>query len=197
MPVVAQSLRDGEVRLVANLGYFLMAKGVNNFVWKNLPYRGVDRDFLLPTEGELAELHESGRGSLAETWESWWNAKEDGSLKQDRNLAMSIVQDLTTDGVAVEVIYVELIDEDHQTEHDQLHRPGDLHFLGYDVSRPRESFHSAIYEPGAELLDPMLPNALNAFGLLSNLTEAQRIAKTAEIKLPAHAPYCVLAVYEV
>ena len=151
------------------LGFSLVSTGARNYNWPALPYRGVDRGYMLPSPEELDDMRAAGRARTADLWDDWWNAKEEGLFADNENLAVSFTREFVHHGVEVELIFISRLGANQ--------RPTDAVFLGFDVSRTVETFHSVITEPEGGLIEPTLPRVLNANGLFDDSGQAARLAE--------------------
>ncbi len=201
------------------LGYFLCETGHSLCEWPSVECRGVDRLYFTPTTEDVDVLRRNGRTALADLWDRWWDAEEDGEIRVDSRRAHEFATAFTSEGVGLELMYAELTylptDFTGCTDpyaptwparlaetlavlarvHNKLRvRPTDLRRIGFDLSYPIQTFHSAIFEPGARKLSPELPSHLNEYGLFADASTAREFAEQANQVLPGHAPYCVLEV---
>ena len=117
-------------------------------------------------------------------------AREAGSIATDLDIARAWAGIKRRGGLPVELIWVEAVvsrwpvsDQDANRirtaevefltrRSEGLRRPTSFTFLGFDVSPPVPSYHSAIFQPGPGRRDG-LPEKLNEFGLLDDLAAAE------------------------
>jgi hypothetical protein len=200
--------------LPIRMGIFLRSKNEHLCDWPELAYEGVDRGYIHPAWEDLKKW----RGSdppLADAWDRWWLAKEDHLIHRDQTLARTICANLRAHGYDLELIYCELRELPSPLDLDEIaaavlaadlerllvthtaiaSRPSGVTWLGLDLSAPTETFHSAIFQPGARGALPNLPQHLNGNGLLTDEDVARRFCALANRALRGHSPYCVIDVW--
>ncbi len=208
------------VDLPVRLGYFLEREGVAAAAFPAVRYRGIDRLPYLPTDEELQALRRAGRERLVALWERYLHAEDEGTPYTDRALALDFRRAFRREGVELEVVYGEVtaVPENLETYpggtpwartllsalqgmHNRnahfARRPQGLDFLGYDISHPVPTFHSAIYQPGLHRVQPDLPRYLNRHGLFGDLATALRFLHAANAMDYGALPFCVLQVWSV
>ena len=201
------------------LGFFLERTGVACFKWPSAPYRGIDRPPNLPTPEEEDELRSSGRSALADLWDRYWDATDSRQLNTNLPLAQDLQREFRIEGIELEVVYSEIVmipDNLDDYPHGNLWleqldfvlqhwrhvhnlsaaRPENLDFLGFDLSHPVPSFHSAIFQPGLHKTHPRLPDHLNQVGLFEDVDTALRFLRAANEMDYGGLPFCVLGIWE-
>lgn len=196
------------------LGFFLERLGVSLLPRPSVPYRGIDRLPFVPdaveTQGRTSEV-----GAL---WDRYHREEYEGTLFANLTLARELASAFTEFGVEVEVIYAEVhaipadfttIGRDKVTISDiqkTLERvevlrsrlesvPANPKLLGYDLSYPLPTFHSAIYQPGLHESHPELIDHLNGEGLFENLSALSPYLEIANDMPHSWVPFCALAIY--
>lgn len=150
-------------------------------------------------------------------WERYANAEYDERLCTDRDLAHRLQWQFADRGVHLEVIHVEVVPPSDDVvaqlarrlseadlvktlerllaRHHLSSKPDKLELLGFDLSYPLPTFHSALYQPGLHEVYTRLKQELNGCGLINDLPSAHRLSRFAnEIESP-WLPFCPLAVY--
>ncbi len=206
--------------LPLRLGFWLERVGVTCLKWPSVPYRGIDRPPYLPSLEEEDELRSTGRRRLADLWDHYWDAEDSGELNINLRLAQDVQREFFNEGIEFEVVYGEIVtipQNLYQYPHGTLWteflleqlprirrihqnfaaRPQGIRWLGYDISHPIDSFHSAIFQPGLHETCPGLPDDLNRAGLFDDLNAASRYLHAANEMDYGPLPFCVLGIWEV
>jgi hypothetical protein len=200
-----------------HLGFFLERTSVSCFAWPEMAYRGIDRLPYLPTQEEQEQMLSSGKSDLAKLWDRYWEANIDGVINVDGKLARVLQQEFLEWGITFEVIYGEIVvipsldkyphralwSENlesallHQQDtHQRIRsRPDNIEFLGFDISHPVPTFHSAILQPGLNNMCPHLPQQLNSNGLFNTLEEALLVLEKANSLDYGLLPFCILGIW--
>lgn len=201
------------------LGFFLESHGVTCFNWPTIPYRGIDRLPHIPSPEEDDGLRSAGRGGLVDLWERYWNASDGEELRLNLSLAQELQQMFLGQRVELDIVYSEIafipgdleayprgslwldnltfVLSQIQGVHNRLlKRPDNLQLLGFDISLPVPSFHSAIYQPGLHRRHARLPDYLNRFGLFADLNTALRFLSMANEMDYGALPFCILGIWE-
>ncbi len=209
-----KSVKGSSIRL----GFFLERSSVTCSRWPEVAYRGIDRLPYLPIPEEQERLLSSGRSELAQLWDIYWEASIDGKINVDGRLATELQRRFLAWGITLEVIYGEIVvipsnldkyphgalwSENlnsalvhRHDSHDSLgSRPGNIDFLGFDISHPVPTFHSAISQPGLNDNCPNLPEHLNKNGLFDTLEEALPFLSEANSLDYGLLPFCILGVW--
>ena len=148
-----------------------------------------------------------------------WDAVDSRELNTNLPLAQDLQREFRKEGIELEVVYSEILmipdnldDYPHgklwseqldfvlqhwRHVHDLLAaRPENLHFLGFDLSGPVPSFHSAIFQPGLHKTHPRLPDHLNQAGLFEDADTASRFLRAALEMDYGILPFCVLGIWQ-
>ncbi len=196
------------------LGYFLVLSDVASLDMRGA-YRGVDRVWFGPIvedDGSISGVSEE----LARLWDRYSEAKHSKELNTNRWLVTKLASQFREHDIVLNVIYTEisaviegsrdlskyeLFDETAAVwrgVHDSIEqRPQNLEFVGYDVSSPFPSFHSAIYQPGLPKDELSLADLLNDHGLPNRFDDALFIGREANKADYGPYPFCVLGVWNV
>lgn len=194
------------------LGFFLARQGVTCTTWPELAYRGVDRLPYLPTLEEMRQLRVA-RPRLAEAWDAYWEAKDSKQLNVDPSVVREVKDMFVLAGwPKLEIVFAEIARFAEQERSRSyyasvlepwipLHRrlsaaPQASRLLGYDLSYPVPSFHSAIYQPAIPN-GPDLRTSLNDAGLVSELGAATRLLRLLNELTQRGPPFVAIAVWEV
>ena len=200
------------------LGFYLARRHVSCSMWPQVTYRGVDRLLHLPSPDEVDHWRSTGKRELADLWDRYDEAQENGTLNVDYVLADRLLLDFQSHQFEVELIYVELSVIPKGLEeypHGVLwaeeleralayiqkvgrplkERPQEAHSLGYDLAHPIRSFHSAIFQPGLHKTCPLLPQMLNKYGLFFDLATAMTVLDQANALDYGGLPFCILEVF--
>jgi hypothetical protein len=168
----------------------------------------------------VSAAKDSGDKTWGELWESYWDAEDGGELHLSRKVAESFQHRFLMQGTSLEVIYAEILavpmDLDlypHgslwgaslKTALEQLTtrkerfwtRPSGLSSLGFDISSPEESFHSALFHPGLPDRCPELRDSLNATGLVDDWDMTARFLQRALAMDYGISPFCILGIWSV
>lgn len=211
---MAINLKHSSIRL----GFFLERTAVTCFSWPNIPYLGIDRLPYLLTDEEEEQLRASGRGELAEIWNHYWDASISGELNVNFELARDLQRQFDLWGVQLEIVYGEIVriptnldqyahgelwSENleealvHRREiHDRLgSRPANIDLLGFDISHPVPTFHSAIFQPGLNESYPSLSEYLNKNGLFETLDKASGFLPATNNLDYGLLPFCILSIW--
>lgn len=201
------------------LGFFLERTGVACCKWPHLPYRGIDRLPYLPSFEEQDDLRAASKSKLADLWDRYWDAKDTRQLMVNLQLAQDLKREFCKEGIELEVVYAEIamipdnLDEYPSGKlwseeialvlphwrhiHDRLgERLPKLQFIGFDLSHPVPSFHSAIFQPGLHNTCPKLPDYLNSNGLFDDLNTASMFLHKANEMGYGGLPFCILGIWE-
>jgi hypothetical protein len=190
---------------------------VHCVAWPTVAYRGIDRLPYLPTAEEQEQLQSLGRYDLNRLWDSYWAASSEGRLNVEARLASQLKQQFESEGINFEIVYSEILRipnfdgcphkslwsenltsvlSHRQAVHERLVcRPENIEFLGFDISHPVPTFHSAILQPGLDSRHPSLPQRLNTHGLLDTIEEALDLAAEANSLDYGMLPFCVLGIW--
>lgn len=216
LSVAHELSKDGSLRL----GFFLARSRVTCFNWPSAPYHGIDRLPYITSPQEDDALRHAGRSRLVDLWVRYWDAWDNGELHISLPLAQELQQMFRNEGLDFDLVYAEIAVIPRDLEaypqgslwsemlafvlskwrdaHDRLkRRPIDLCPLGFDISHPVPSFHSAIYQPGLHRTHPRLPDDLNSFGLFNDLDVALRLLSVANEMDYGPLPFCILQVWGV
>jgi len=163
-------------------------------------------------------LHSSDPDWSPSVWDRYDEAEERGDL----NCTLSVARQLQTmfrdDGLDLDLMYAEMTfipaDIEHypngdlwserlapalrarQSVHTRLRaRPHHLQFLGYDLSHPVPTFHSAIYQPGLSESRPDFPKHLNEYGLFSEHDDALEFLGVANDMDYGPMPFCLINIW--
>lgn len=199
------------------LGFFLERTPVYCVAWPKVAYRGIDRLPYLPTAEEQEQLQSTGRHDLSRLWDTYWAANSEGEINVDVGLASQLQQQFETEGLNFEIVYSEIVEIPNfegspheglwsenlktvlmhrQAVHDRLgSRPENIEFLGFDISHPVPTFHSAILQPGLDRKHPSLPQELNSHGLVDTIETASDLAMEANTLDYGLLPFCVLGIW--
>src|SRR5438552_14660724 len=90
------------------LGFFLQRTGVSCASWPDVPYRGIDRLWFLPTFEEQDELRAAGRNHLADLWDRYWDAEDSHELMVNLQLAQDLQREFFQEGVKLDLAYAEI-----------------------------------------------------------------------------------------
>lgn len=177
-------------------------------------YRGVDRLPFCPEDIEVLPSACEG------VWDTYYESVENEQLFCDVGLANRLQNQLKLANVEVEIIYAsldrvpadlerfprgalwkQLLEESLQpVQRRQLQLPGvpaEAVFLGFDISHPVPTFHSALYQPGLETVEPNFRRYLNLHGLVPTSDVAQDLMARANELDYGVLPFCALAVWAV
>ncbi len=155
-----------------------------------------------------------------DVWDQYWNAYDSTELNSNVQLAQTLHRKLATEGIDLDLIYAEISMVPHELDqypsgkiwarelarvlsvirkvHDRLgKRPDGVQLLGYDISHPVPSFHSAIFQPGLHERRPCIPEYLNSAGLLEDIDLALRFLSAANEMDYGSLPFCVVGIWEV
>jgi hypothetical protein len=166
----------------------------------------------------VSAAKESGHKAWGDLWESYWDAEDGGELHLSRNVAESFRRRFLMQGTILEVAYAEILAvpmdlglyahgslwaESLKTALEQLTvrkerfltRPHGLSLLGFDISSPEESFHSAIFHPGLPDLCPELRGELNASGLLDDWDTTARFLQRALAMDYGVSPFSIFGIW--
>jgi len=215
------SVPDRSVRLTRErlpLGYYLRAVGTRLPWSPERTYRGIDRPPPIPSPVDVSAANESGDRAWGDLWDSYWNAEDSGELHLSRNVAEGFRRRFLMQGTKLEIIYAEilavpldLVLYPHgslwavslKTAREQLTTrkekfltlPDGLSLLGFDISTPEESFHSAIFHPGLPELCPGLRDSLNSSGLLDDWDTTARFLQRALAMDYGVSPFSILGIW--
>jgi hypothetical protein len=190
------------------LGYFLESRSAKCFDRRIPKYRGVDRLRFWP------DFESVRHDELRNLWAEVWKAHESRNLNTNPDHALSFAQSLEPYGVELDVVYVEicfvpgrdtnLLPESFRTGmatwlqiHEVIERPRSAEFLGYDVSLPFPSFHSAICQPGLSQANSEVGLRLNSVGLFDTVDAALPYVDEANCLEYAAFPFCLLGVWAI
>lgn len=191
------------------LGFFLERREVTCSMYPSVPYSGVDR---LPNEGAYDDPQ-------PRLWDEYAEAEESGDLNSDLTTARRLSARFSRAGVRLDIVYAEvaLIPRDidaypggelwsqmldfvlsHRSAvHERVtQRPENLTFLGFDISHPVPTFHSAVYQPGLHRVRPDYPSYLNKWGLFTDRDTAMPFLDAANTMDYGPLPFCLLGVWE-
>ncbi|MBN1771211.1 MAG: hypothetical protein JXB32_08130 [Deltaproteobacteria bacterium] len=163
-------------------------------------------------------VNEAGQIVLPPLWDRYFSSEETGALYRELELALEFQREFAAQGITLEVIYADVVHiprdlsqypkEDVRTRSLQgcvptwvrMHRPPTerpegLKSLGFDLSDPIPTFHSALYQPGLSRVAPSVRGDLNAAGLFADLGDALRWLPVA-LSLDYGVPFCVIEVLE-
>lgn len=207
-----------DIQIPFRLGFFLEIADVKLTRWPAVRYRGVDRRFL-PSLEDIERLRLSGQGRIARLWDRYWSVYDSSQLAADLGFARELLSDFRAESVDLELIYADIVsipdsrDLPHgalwsdtlrdlllewTSTHEQLSGPPDeATFLGFDLSHPIPSFHSAIFQPGLHETQPNLPRYLNEQGLFDDFDSAKRFLGAANEMDYGLMPFCVLRVWSI
>ncbi len=198
--------------LPLRLGFFLELR---NVTFQDMPghYRGVDRLWFTPElddDGTIPNVSDE----LREIWERYFDANFQSGSYLDLAVAQGLASALAQHGVHLEVICVEILGapgsvKDYAGEkrirqfagyeakvHDSVSKViNHMEFLGYDVSLPFPSFHSAIFQPGLDKASISLSATLNDNGLIGDAEVAALVCGQANLMDYGPRPFCVLGVW--
>jgi hypothetical protein len=199
------------------LGFFLERTSVTCFAWPDMAYRGIDRLPFLPTPEEQEQMMSSGSSDLAKLWDRYWEASIDGLINVDGKLAREYQQQFLKGGITLEVIYGEIVEIPNVDKYPHsalwsenlesalLHRydihqrigsrPDNIEFLGFDISHPVPTFHSAILQPGLNSKCLHLPHQLNSNGLFNTFEDAVPVLDDANSLDYGLLPFCILGIW--
>lgn len=199
------------------LGFWLGYTGLACAAAPWIPYCGIDR---LPADLDFDE--NSPLPGDPEWSPSVWDRYDEAEERGDLNCILSVARQLQTtfrgDGLDLDVIYAEVtfIPADieqypsgelwsetlafvlpaRQGVHERLReRPAHLQFLGYDLSFPAPTFHSAIYQPGLSQSRPDFPEHLNNYGLFSDHDVALEFLAAANDMDYGPMPFCLIGIW--
>ncbi len=177
-------------------------------------YRGVDR-FLA-----ISDYDPETASDTSSPWGRYYAALDSMELHFDRRTLERAAGGLEAIGVQVEATYVEVLAvgdipsdcgvaaiwseqlADVWKHWDVVHRgfscaPQGITPMGFDVSIPVPTWHSALIHPGLDRLRPSFPSTLNVNGLCSSVSDAIVLASLANTLEYGLFPSCVLSVASV
>ena len=200
------------------LGYWLVRSGVTCAGSSQILYRGIDR---LPSEAyyDKDRLSLTDSDKFEELWDQYWDVLESGDLNSDPTVAPQLQGAFLGVGIDLDVVYAEVtlipgevgsypsgklwsetlafVLPHRRQVHDRLGgRPSHLDFLGFDLSHPVPTFHSAIHQPGLDEMRPDYPDYLNGSGLFGNLDTALPFLRAANEMDYGPLPFCAIGVWE-
>jgi hypothetical protein len=196
--------------MVASLGYWL----ADTDVWlgsdRGREYRGLDRLPYLPGPDQDEDLR-AREGRLLRARNRYWRLDDAGWLRRSAAIALELRDEFAAAGISLEVVRADLADLPDTTG-----LPGDLEGrfnadltrwtvelshesqqatpLGFDVTYPFPSFHSAIRQPVLERYAPRLLDGLNEAGLFPTLDRAQAAVHRCNATDTAWRPFCAIAI---
>lgn len=199
------------------LGFLLRRRGVHPYETSRTEYRGVDREPEYPPPDELEKWRHSGEEQIAVLWDDFGAAVYEQRLDASLSLALRFRSRFDRLGIELDLIFaaIEYMPSDYsQYRHASLWKASlskcldarlDTHFatanvsmperfLGFDVSHPVPSFHSAIVQPGLSAVDRRLGKRLNANGLFEEAETAVEMMEKANTMDYGLLPFCVLSV---
>lgn len=199
------------------LGFFLERRGVTCSMYPTVRYEGVDR---LPNMVyyDLSEGSMDKTEGVAGLWEEYSEAEEMGELNVDLTLAHRLQERFRYAEVCLDLVYAEVVAiprgvggypsgelwsdtlefvlEHRRAIHNRLQgAPESFSFLGFDISHPVPTFHSAIYQPGLHEVRPEYPRYLNRFGLFDDRGTAVQFLNAANGRDYGPLPFCLLGVW--
>jgi hypothetical protein len=201
------------------IGFYLERAGVRFSQWPKLPYLGIDRLPYVPSPEEEERIRVSGNRALADLWVHYWDLKNGRELMMNPDIAQELRQRFLTKGIELDLVNAEIIMtpqdflgehplKDHwskqlaevvshwQIIHDKLPAcQSHGKFLGFDLSYPVPSFHSAIFQPGLHKRRPDLPCYLNSNGLFDDLKTASCFLRDS-LELNYSLVFCVLGIWQ-
>lgn len=167
---------------------------------------------------DLSEGSVDKTEGVAGLWEEYSEAEEGGELNVDLTLARHLQERFRYAGVRLDLIYAEVaaipegvrgypsgelwwdtlefVLEHRRAIHNRLHgAPESFSFLGFDISHPVPTFHSAIYQPGLHHSRPEYPQYLNRSGLFDDRDTALPYLNAANERDYGPLPFCIIGVW--
>jgi hypothetical protein len=198
------------------LGFFLVRPNVCLVDRPNAPYRGIDRVVYTPAMVLGRDLS-SRELEIELRFDEYMVARDSGLLQSDLSIAYQQMNRLQEVGMKCEVVYCEIakIPDNinllkfgaslevnltnalrfRQGFHERISGvPEGWKKLGFDVSHPVPSFHSAIYQPGLGRLVPNLYERLNENGLVETLDLSVPLLEKANEMGHGGFPFCILSI---
>jgi hypothetical protein len=200
------------------LGFFLVRPDVRVFRRPKATYRGIDR--LVYTPNLVMGRHPSSKEKqIDECFDKYMAARESGDLHASINVAKEFQIDFGAIGIVSEIIFAEIVEfpewqklvngetlranlvlalQFRMPIHRRIEsRPADAELLGYDVSDPMPTFHSAIFQPWLQQpLKSEVPMYLNENGLFRNVSSARDLLQVANEAGNGRC-FCTLGIYKV
>lgn len=198
--VVGIGADDGSASRTFRLGFVIVRRDQTVPWLPDLRYRGLDR---LPFVPFLSEIDPD----LANLWRRYFDARDEGLIGRDLEVARSAMNDLGLAGAETEILYAEAIivpplasvasenlEKDHERSLAWLDShsagvppvPSGFAELGHDVCTPIPDYHSAIVQPGLIPHDSALAESLNEAGLIDEsaaASEFMHMANSAKYSL--------------
>ena len=196
--------------MVASLGYWLADSDVRLGSDRRRGYRGLDRLPYVPGPDE-----DGGRrpreGGLLRARSRYWRLDDASWIRRSAAVALELRDEFAAAGVSLEVVRADLaglpdadaLPADLKSHFDAnltrwtVERPHEAQSatpLGFDVTYPFPSFHSAIRQPVLERHAPRLLDDLNEWGLFPTLDGAQTAGRICNATETAWRPFCAVAI---
>ena len=195
-----EGMIDREGTAPVRLGYMLARVGVELDWRPGTCYRGIDREPFVP-ESYVMDLVYKRETAEFQTLHPYFEAWEDGTLRRELAVADERQRRLQAFGVRTEVIYVEAlaVKRHWPPTSDRalaINRVNAVRYIdrcaegvgvveakfvpiGFDVSWPTPSFHSAIYQPGPGGDKDRFSGSVNGAGLISRQDAAVELMERA------------------
>jgi hypothetical protein len=202
------------------LGFYLERVDERTSTWTDIHYRGIDRLPYFLTPEEENDLTREGRTRLLELWEDLAAVEYEPKEAFNRSRLARLRDGFENEGVRFDLVYAEIVlvpndlarykrgalwkrELRNSLEQWISQVPSDtpshedFALLGYDISHPFPTFHSAINQPGLGDREPSLRNMLNRNGLLDEMSPAADLMAEANELDYGPLPFCVISVWAV
>jgi hypothetical protein len=199
------------------LGFYLLRGNEHPYGWPDVIYRGIDRLPLFPTPEEEKRLMEEERHELLKLWDELSDIEYDPINAFNRSGLVSLRAAFKKEGIVLELVFGEIVatppdltrykrgvlwgkefDESlarwRQLMPTQISKDNRLTFLGYDVSHPFPTFHSAINQPMFTDERDSIRLLINRNGLAGTVETASALMDKANELEYGPLPFCVIAV---
>ena len=194
-----------------SLGYWL----VDVTVWRGMDrdrvYRGLDRQPLMPVPDMDRGYIAVDVGGLLGARNRCWRLEDAGLLRRNAAVALKMRDDFAALGMPLDVVRADLaelpdmrlVPSDLAARFDKglaawtvdrLHESVAVTPLGFDVTYPFPSFHSAIRQPVLDSYAPRLLGELNEHGLYPTLASARTAVDVCNATDTAW-PFCAVAIF--
>jgi hypothetical protein len=209
-------MSDPKPEAPVRLGYMLARVDVDLPWLPGTCYRGVDREPFVP-ESYVMDLIDHRDTAEFRALHPYFEAWEDGMLRRDIAVADEHQGRLQAFGVATEVIWAEavVVRRHWAPTADRpvaINRANALRYMdrcaagvgvvdaefeaiGFDVSPPTPSFHSAIYQPGPGGDKDEFRESINGAGLISRQEVAVELMERANVPWDGVRNFAVIRVF--